>query len=266
MSWLRPTRRVVRHPRRGRRRRDRAGPRHPRRLAAGAARSRRARHPRVRRPPGGAAPGRGRPRVRAPGGAGPLGESPRVDTAWYGLGRCAGLAFDGHGRLVGVCGDRKGPVLQVIDPGSMRPLVTKDLPDRPEGDGTAAWEELCGRASYLDDEDRAVVATTDRRVLVVATDDAEGDPDLTTAASHDLAGQVPADDCLVALRPGRARRPLVRHPARPGRHDRRGHRPGHRARPRRGHRQPARRRRRRRVRRDDRGALPAGARRGAARR
>jgi hypothetical protein len=132
--------------------------------------------------------------------SGPLGESPRVDTAWYGLGQCAGLAFDGHGRLVGLCGG-KSPVLRVIDPDSMRSLVGKDLPDRPDGDGTEAWEELCGRASYLDDEDRAVVATTDRRVLVVATDDAEGDPDLTTAASHDLSGQVPADDCLVALRP-----------------------------------------------------------------
>jgi hypothetical protein len=144
--------------------------------------------------------------VAAPAGAGspwggPLGESPRVDTAWYGLGRCTALAFDGHGRLVGVCSDRKGPVLQVIDPGSMRPLVTKDLPDRTEGDGTEAWEQLCGRASYLDDEDRAVVATTDRRVLVVATDDAEGDPDLTTAASYDLTAQVPAGDCLIALRP-----------------------------------------------------------------
>jgi hypothetical protein len=142
------------------------------------------------------------PAVTAPAAspwAGPLGESPRVDTAWYGLGRCGDLDFDGHGRLVGLCGDRHGPVLQVIDPGSLRPLVTKDLPDRPEGDGTQAWQELCGRASYLDDADRAVVATTDRRVLVVATDDAEGDPDLTTAASYDLTRRVPGEDCLVAL-------------------------------------------------------------------
>ena len=85
------------------------------------------------------------PAVAAPVGspwAGPLGESPRVDTAWYGLGRCGALDFDGHGRLVGLCGDRHGPVLTVIDPASMRPLVTKDLPDRPEGDGTEAWAEL----------------------------------------------------------------------------------------------------------------------------
>lgn len=142
------------------------------------------------------------PAVAAPAGSpwsGPLGESPRLDTAWYGLGRCGTLDLDGHGRLVGLCGDRHGPVLRVIDPDSMRPLVSKDLPDRPEGDGTQAWEELCGRASYLDGDDRAVVATTDRRVLVVATEDAEGDPDLTTAASYDLSRRIPADDCLVAV-------------------------------------------------------------------
>ena len=131
--------------------------------------------------------------------AGPLGESPpgrhRVvrPRAVRGPGvrraRPAGRAVR---QVAGAAGHR--PRLDAV--------AGRQGPPRPaRGDGTEAWEELCGRASYLDDEDRAVVATTDRRVLVVATDDAEGDPDLTTAASHDLSGQVPADDCLVALRP-----------------------------------------------------------------
>ncbi len=133
--------------------------------------------------------------------SGPLGESPDVDTAWYGLEECATLAFDAHGRLVALCGDLHGPTLHVIDPESMRPLVTKDLPDRPDSD-TKAWENLCaGAYFYLDEADRAVVATTDRHVLVVDTDDAEGDPDLTTRASYDLSAQVPEDDCLVAVLP-----------------------------------------------------------------
>ena len=33
-------------------------------------------------------------------GPGPLGRSPRVDTAWYGLEECATLAFDAQERLV----------------------------------------------------------------------------------------------------------------------------------------------------------------------
>ena len=79
----------------------------------------------------------------------------------------------------------------------MRPLVTKALPERP-GEQVAA----CADAPfYLDDTDRVVVATADRHVLVVETADAGGDADLTTRAGLDLAGQVPADDCLVGLVP-----------------------------------------------------------------
>ncbi|GGO74384.1 hypothetical protein [Nocardioides deserti] len=133
---------------------------------------------------------------------GPLGESPRVETAWYGVEECATLAFDSHERLVALCGDLQGPRMHVLDPESMRPLVSKDLPDRPDVEGKQPWENLCaGAYFYLDAEDRAVVATTDRRVLVVATSDADGDADLTTEATHDLGVQVPADDCLIAVLP-----------------------------------------------------------------
>ncbi len=60
----------------------------------------------------------GRP---TPPWSGPLGESPEIDTAWYGLEACADLAADSHGRLVALCGDLHGPRLHVIDPDSMRP-------------------------------------------------------------------------------------------------------------------------------------------------
>jgi hypothetical protein len=134
-------------------------------------------------------------------GPGPTGDSPEVDTAWYGVEECATLAFDEHGRLVALCGDLGGPTLHVIDPETMRPLVTKELPERQDT-GTRPWADLCGGSYfYLDADDRAVLATTDRRVLVVATDDGAGDPDLTVDASYDLTGVVPEDDCLIALMP-----------------------------------------------------------------
>ncbi|WP_182524929.1 hypothetical protein [Nocardioides dongkuii] len=135
-------------------------------------------------------------------GPGPLGDSPEVDTAWYGLEECATLAFDEHDRIVALCGDLSGPTLHVLDPESMRPLVTKDLPARSGDTGKRPWEDLCGGSYfYLDDEDRAVVATTDQRILVVATDDGAGDPDLTVDASYDLSSAVPDGDCLIALLP-----------------------------------------------------------------
>jgi hypothetical protein len=128
--------------------------------------------------------------------AGPVGLEPEVDTAWYGLEECATLTLDSRDRLVGLCDDRGGRALHVIDPDSMRPLATKRLPDPEEGD-----DELCGAHAYLDASDRAVVATSDRRVLAVSTADADGEPDLTTDRTWDLGPHVPDDDCLVALRP-----------------------------------------------------------------
>lgn len=126
--------------------------------------------------------------------AGPRGESPQVDTAWLGKGQCSSLLADSHGRLVAQCSDRYRRILRVLDPETMRPLVDKELPEDPEGTCPAP-------DAYLDDQDRIVVPTADRDLLVVDTDDAEGAPDLTTAASHDLSDVVAVDDCVVAARP-----------------------------------------------------------------
>ena len=135
-------------------------------------------------------------------GPGPLGRHPEVDTAWYGLEECATLAFDSHERMVALCGDLQGPVLHVLDSESMRPLATRRLPDRPEVPGKRAWENLCaGAYFYLDPDDRAVVATTDRHILELATSDAAGRPGLRVTRDFPVAGAVPRDDCLVALMP-----------------------------------------------------------------
>ncbi len=128
-------------------------------------------------------------------GPGPLGHDPEVTTSWYGLEECATLAFDPDGRLVALCGNRSGPVMHLLDPETMRPIDTLDLPDREESD-KRPWEDLCGGAYfYLDDRAYAVVATTDRRVLTVDTDG------LDEVDEVDLGDVVPDDDCLVAVLP-----------------------------------------------------------------
>jgi outer membrane protein assembly factor BamB len=133
---------------------------------------------------------------------GPLGRSPEVDTAWYGVEECATLAFNRAGRIVALCGTWSGPRLRVLDPGTMRPLVTRTLPKRAHRKGVKPWEDLCGGAYfYLDADDRAVVATTDRRILVVSTGDRSGRAALDVESTVDLSGQVPGQDCLVALMP-----------------------------------------------------------------
>lgn len=127
----------------------------------------------------------GRP-VAAGTAQGPAGESPQVRTRSYGLDDCRRLDLDPHGRLVTVCGDAAHPVLRLVDADTLRPRATKDLPAR--GDCPAAFD--------LDADGRVVVTARDR-LLVVATADAEGDPDLTTEET--VALDLADGDCVAGL-------------------------------------------------------------------
>lgn len=135
-------------------------------------------------------------------GPGPKGRNPVVSTAWYGILECATLAFDKAGRLIGLCGDAGGPSLHVIDPVSLRLLASHDLPARVPRPGVGRLEDLCGGAYFfLDQADRAVVLTTDQRVVEVTTSDADGRPALTQTKEWSLAAGVPKGDCPIALMP-----------------------------------------------------------------
>lgn len=126
-----------------------------------------------------------------PTAPGPVGDQPEVDTAWYGLEACGTLLVDSRGRLVASCRDRRGRILRVLDPDSLRPLVSRRL-----AGGDCEADHL-----HLDNTDRAVVTTGDGRVQVISTADADGEPDLTVTESWDLDGSVPAGDCLVGVAP-----------------------------------------------------------------
>lgn len=126
-------------------------------------------------------------------GPGPLGDNPTVTSAWYGILECATLAFDRAGRLIGLCGDTAGPSLHVFDPVSLRMRASLDLPERRPSK-ESRLQDLCGGAYfYLDQHDRAVVATTDARVATYSTTPLRG----VASTKVDL----PAGDCLIALMP-----------------------------------------------------------------
>lgn len=124
----------------------------------------------------------GRPAIATGKVVAPLGESPTVTTRAYGTPGCRELGFDSHGRVVTACGGSDAPVLRLLDPDSLRQLADKELPA-----GCAPVVAVTG--------DRALVAAGDDRLLVVATADAEGEPDLTTAATVDL----PDAGCLTGV-------------------------------------------------------------------
>lgn len=126
---------------------------------------------------------------------GPLGLQPEVETSWFGLQHCSRLELTSTEVLVALCADRSGPSLRLVDPDTLRPTASHDLPAGSEDDACA------GDALYLDSADRAVVATTDRRVQAVRTASAQGEPELATDTTWDLRPYVPYGDCLVALAP-----------------------------------------------------------------
>ncbi|GAB3017137.1 hypothetical protein GCM10011376_02790 [Nocardioides flavus (ex Wang et al. 2016)] len=129
---------------------------------------------------------------------GPLGHQPQVDTAWYGLQRCGRLEPISTGHLVALCTSGSGRSVRLVDPESLRPVATQELPDLP--DDTDDGGSCDGDAGYVDATDRAVVASGDRRVLAVRTA-TEGEPGLATADEWDLKPYVPHRDCLVSVAP-----------------------------------------------------------------
>ncbi len=126
-------------------------------------------------------------------GPGPTGSNPQVDSAFYGILECATLTFDSQGRLVGLCGDISGPSLHLIDPDTLQITKSQPLPERKPSK-ESRLQDLCGGAYfYLDNEDRAVVATTDAKVAMFDT------ATLKPVGSYPVP--VPEGDCLIALLP-----------------------------------------------------------------
>ncbi len=126
---------------------------------------------------------------------GPVGDAPEVDTAWFGGEDCGTLVPAARDRLVTLC--EGGAELRLVDPGTLRQAASKELAEPAD----AVAQPPCGEAMYVDDAGRAVLATADRRVLVVATADGEGAADLTVSDSHGLGSALAEDDCVVALLP-----------------------------------------------------------------
>ena len=100
--------------------------------------------------------------------AGPLGKNTKVTSQVAG-GECASITFNSAGQLIAICLTPQTPAyLSLLDPDSLKVLTRYNLTNRPTAGGALSnrdYTELSGGYFYLDNQDRAVVATADRHII-----------------------------------------------------------------------------------------------------
>ena len=98
-----------------------------------------------------------------------------------------------------ICVGVERPILALLDPDTLRPLATYDLPVRIPGAGSNPFTDFSGGGYfYLDDRDRAIMPTTDRHVYVIAQ---TAEPGFERVADYDLNGPVTSDDKVISALP-----------------------------------------------------------------
>jgi len=131
-------------------------------------------------------------------GPGPIGHGTKTTSMLLGVEECATVAFDSGGRLVALCGEVSGPDMRLMDPTNVTTKAIYRLPNRNLASGANPLSDLCGGAYfYLDNLDRAVVATTNGQIRVVA-DTGTG---FVLQHTYDLSTYLTDKDCLIALMP-----------------------------------------------------------------
>jgi hypothetical protein len=129
--------------------------------------------------------------------SGPLGNGVRTTSGQYG-GVCGSVTFDSRGRIQTVCVGTSPVTLHLLDPVTLESLAQFSLPPRPLRIGNPFQNFTGGGYFYLDNEDRAVIGTADRRLLVVAQ---TPDPGFRVEQAIDLTGAIPDDDAIISVLP-----------------------------------------------------------------
>jgi hypothetical protein len=131
--------------------------------------------------------------------SGPLGKNLRVKSASYGVRECATIAFDSHGRIVGLCGGLEGFGMMVINPVTLKPISELRTSARDLLTSANPFTDICGGTYFfLDGDDVAYPTTAQKTVLKIKVQ-----PNGKLVKEHEwsLAAHVPAEDCLIATMP-----------------------------------------------------------------
>jgi hypothetical protein len=130
---------------------------------------------------------------------GPLGRDVLKNDTFLSMGECASITFDRFGRLVAVCVNLAGPTLAMIDPNTLDVLATYPLPPRDPATLPSLFTSFSGGGYfYLDNQDRAVIPTTSRHILVVGETAGAG---FALQRDYDVSGAVGSGDAILSALP-----------------------------------------------------------------
>lgn len=130
-------------------------------------------------------------------GYGPLGRGGVSRSSVLFTQDCASITFDSRGRIVTVCVGLVQVTLRLIDPKTLDTLASYQLPARNVGVGNPFQNFTGGGYFYLDNQDRAVLGTSDRHLLTVG----ETSGGFRVERDVDLSGVIPQDDAIISALP-----------------------------------------------------------------
>ena len=119
---------------------------------------------------------------------GPLGENLTTSSYAYQSSLCGSINFDSKGRIVTVCPSIPfAPQVRIIDPETLAPIDTYDMPQAPNPPGTKQYQNFAGGGYfYLDQKDRIWVSTKTNHIYRMS-EGADGNT-LTLERDYDLTG------------------------------------------------------------------------------
>jgi len=128
--------------------------------------------------------------------SGPLGANMTTSSASF-TADCGSVTFDSQGRIVTVCVGLVRPTLALLDPQTFHVYAAMPLP--PRKPSMNPFQDFSGGGYfYLDQNNRAVIPTTDHHVLVVAETPAPG---FQVVHDYDLRGALASDDAVISVLP-----------------------------------------------------------------
>ena len=132
--------------------------------------------------------------------SGPLGENMQT-LSTYQNGECASLTFDTLGRIVAICIGLEGPRLAMFDAHTLELLAVMALPPRNVSTANPFTDFSGGGYFYLDQNDRAVIPTTDGQIWVVGETAGATGPGFALERAYDLSASMTSGDRIISALP-----------------------------------------------------------------